>query len=78
VSLPLHEFIHFYRNIIVQLKPNLLELLNCPVCKSGEGLEQQEKELHCLSCKQVFKLKQLDGPDGQGVLMPDFLEFEDK
>ncbi|MDD7984550.1 hypothetical protein PQO01_06265 [Lentisphaera marina] len=61
----------------MQLKSNLLDLLDCPVCKSGEGLVQKETKLSCGKCGQEFKLKALNGPSGQGVLMPDFLEFEE-
>jgi hypothetical protein len=66
----------FYRDQIVQLKSELLDLLDCPVCKSGKGFVQHDEKLCCQTCEQSFKLKALNGPSGEGVLMPDFLEVE--
>ena len=62
----------------MQLKQDLLSILDCPNCKSGAGLEQSEQVLRCTACEQTFKLKALDGPSGEGILMPDFLEVEGK
>ncbi|MEP0823497.1 MAG: Trm112 family protein [Ignavibacterium sp.] len=39
------------------LKPELLELLCCPVCKSDLRYDQAAQTLTCTSCARVYPIK---------------------
>ena len=58
----------------MKIKEELLELLDCPKCKSGKGLIVQEQILFCEVCESEFPMKKVDGPQDEGFLIPDFLE----
>ena len=56
----------------MQISEKLLILLACPECKSD--LKQEGEKLVCDKCASEYPLKQVAGPDGKGMLMPNFLD----
>lgn len=62
----------------LKLNQELLEILDCPKCKLDKGLTWIDQEtLSCPECQQSYKMKRVDGVQNQGLLIPDFFEFED-
>ena len=62
----------------LELNKDLLAILDCPKCKLSKGLALlDESKLCCPVCKQEFTMKRVDGAQGEGLLIPDFFEFED-
>ena len=48
-----------------QLSKELLDVLACPVCKSGLGYSKAKQELTCSKCRKTYKIK-----EGIPVLLP--------
>ena len=59
----------------VQISDQLLTLLACPKCQAG--LRQEGEKLVCDKCSTTYPLKKVSGPDGKGMLIPDFLNDGD-
>ena len=67
------------KNLKIELNKDLLAILDCPKCKLGKGVDfVDEARLCCPICQQVFAMKRVDGSGGEGQLIPDFFEFEEK
>ena len=66
------------QDLKIELNKDLLAILDCPKCKLGKGVDfVDETSLCCPVCQQVFVMKRVDGI-GEGLLIPDFFEFEEK
>jgi hypothetical protein len=67
------------QNQKIDLNKDLLAILDCPKCKLGKGVDfVDETKLNCPVCQQDFTMKRVDGSGGEGLLIPDFFEFEEK
>ncbi|HII16125.1 MAG TPA: Trm112 family protein [Nanoarchaeota archaeon] len=48
-----------------ELSKELLDVLACPVCKSGLAYSKAKQELHCKKCRKTYKVK-----EGIPILLP--------
>ena len=65
------------QDLKIELNKDLLAILDCPKCKLGKGVDfVDEAKLCCPVCQQEFAMKRVDGRGGEGLLIPDFFEFE--
>ncbi|MCM8526147.1 MAG: hypothetical protein NE327_06495 [Lentisphaeraceae bacterium] len=59
----------------LKIDPQLLETLCCPKCKGQSELVpvMEKPALVCSQCSTSYKLKEVPGPHGQGMFIPELL-----
>ena len=63
----------------LNMSEDLLKVLCCPSCKGDSQLEFDEEinSLVCTTCSRKFLLVKVDGPDGEGLHIPQLLLKEE-
>ena len=57
----------------MDIDPQLLEILACPLCKESVELTPDKKGLKCIKCKRIYPIK-----DGIPVMLIEEATIEDE
>ncbi|MCP2519382.1 Trm112 family protein [Candidatus Aminicenantes bacterium AC-335-A11] len=57
----------------MDIDPQLLEILACPLCKESVELTEDKKGLKCVKCKRIYPIK-----DGIPVMLIEEAIMEDE